>query len=81
MFERKGQKLGSVIADAVAEPGEVEEDVDPFDSTTVAEIKEQLAARGLPTSGNKAELWARLQEPDEADDDSKEDSDGDDDAS
>lgn len=65
MFVHNGQKLGSVIADAVAEPGEAE-DIDPYESATVPELKDMLAERDLPVSGNKAELVGRLREDDEA---------------
>lgn len=77
MFERKGQKLGSVLHEST-EPSEVE-DVDPFDSTTVAELKTALGERGLSVSGNKADLFARLQDAEQVDDESEEESDGDDD--
>jgi len=38
-----------------------------YESMTVAELREELAARGLPTSGLKDELIARLDEDDEED--------------
>lgn len=39
-----------------------DEEVEDTESKTVAELRALLAERGLPTSGNKAELVARLQE-------------------
>ena len=80
MFERNGQKLGSVLVESTG-PSEVEDaEVDPFDAVTVVELKEMLSERGLPTSGNKAELFERLQAADEADEnDTKEEPDGNDD--
>ncbi len=37
-----------------------------YDSQTKAELEAELESRGLPTSGNKAELVARLEEADAA---------------
>lgn len=34
----------------------------PYGGMTVPELREQLADRGLPTSGKKADLLARLEE-------------------
>lgn len=39
------------------------------EDTTVADLKDQLAAKGLPVSGNKDELIARLENADTDDDD------------
>jgi hypothetical protein len=36
---------------------------DELEEATVADLKEQLSARGLPTSGNKQELIDRLATP------------------
>ena len=80
MFERNGQKLGSVIHEVTEPGGADDETVDPYESTTVAELKEQLAERGLPVSGTKAELWERLQGADDESSDDEEDSDGGDDS-
>lgn len=38
---------------------------DGYDGLTNAELQELLKARGLPTSGNKDDLVARLEEDDE----------------
>lgn len=68
MFERNGQKLGSVIADAVAGPSPDETPaVEGYEAETVATLKELLGERDLPTSGNKAELIERLTEDDDTD--------------
>jgi SAP domain len=42
------------------------EEEDSYESMTVAELREELAARDLHTSGNKDELIARLEENDAA---------------
>jgi hypothetical protein len=36
---------------------------DDLEEATVADLKEQLSARGLPTTGNKADLIERLATP------------------
>jgi hypothetical protein len=36
---------------------------DELEEATVADLKDQLAARGLPTTGNKADLIERLATP------------------
>jgi hypothetical protein len=36
---------------------------DELEEATVADLKNQLAARGLPTTGNKADLIERLATP------------------
>jgi hypothetical protein len=36
---------------------------DELEEATVADLKDQLSARGLPTSGNKQELIERLATP------------------
>ncbi len=50
--------LPNDILDAEIIPSELEED---FSSLTVAQLKEVLIEKGLPTSGKKAELIDRLQ--------------------
>lgn len=50
---------------------------DPYASETVANLRVLLSARELPTSGNKAELVARLHEADQADAAADEDDDDD----
>lgn len=37
----------------------------PYEDRTVAQLQDELAARGLPTSGLKAELVDRLREDDQ----------------
>lgn len=46
------------------EPGE--EDVPPYPSWSAQELRDELAARGLSTSGRKDELVARLEADDES---------------
>jgi hypothetical protein len=66
------------VADGVVE--EEEEDDDQSDESdeivyseaSVAELKAELERRELPTSGNKPELIARLEEDDAADDEEEE---------
>jgi large subunit ribosomal protein L32e len=48
-----------------------------FSDMTVAELKELLKAAGLPVSGKKADLIARLEEAEDVDDDSIEEEDED----
>lgn len=48
-----------------------EEEID-YSEASVAELKAELERRELPTSGNKPELIARLEEDDAADDEEEE---------
>jgi len=45
---------------------------DDYESKTVVALRDILATRGLPQTGNKAELVARLQDDDAADDEVEE---------
>jgi hypothetical protein len=47
----------------------------PYESQTVAELKDELAERDLPKTGKKEDLVARLEESDQGSD-SEEDQDG-----
>ena len=51
------------VSDDASDEEESDEDDEP--GLTKAELQEELRARGLPTSGNKAELQQRLDEADE----------------
>ena len=58
---RQADEIAGVFVVAAAEPEEVlEEEADEYDEMTKDELQEELAARGLPTSGNKDELIERL---------------------
>lgn len=61
------------VADGVVEEEEEEEaDEIVYSEASVAELKAELERRELPTSGNKPELIARLEEDDAADDEEEE---------
>ena len=60
-------------ADQVDDPGAValagapaSQGAPDYEAMTVAQLQDELAARGLPTSGLKAELVQRLQDDDAA---------------
>jgi hypothetical protein len=46
--------------------GEVEVEPEGYDAMTKAELEDELESRGLPKTGNKDELVARLNENDAA---------------
>jgi hypothetical protein len=76
---RRGQGYPAAVVNEItteASTEEIEEIEDEgYEGHTVEELKGFLAERGLPVSGNKAELVARLSEDDEQDatDDESED--------
>lgn len=49
--------------------GSDDEDISSYDDLSVAQLREELAERELPTGGNKGELVARLEEDDAAEED------------
>lgn len=77
MIVRNGQKLGSILREEI-EPGQAEPT--GYEAETVATLRSLLAERGLPTTGNKAELVTRLEESDSAPADGDETDTTDDDA-
>lgn len=52
--------------------GASSDDDESYDALSVDELKDELKARELSTSGNKKDLVARLEEDDEASDDGDE---------
>jgi hypothetical protein len=75
-LETRGRRADIILNERMVREGEFEKRAsaepevsweDEVHELTVAELKQELAARDLDTSGNKAELQARLTEagPDE----------------
>lgn len=62
-----------VVVDSLFPNGQSDPDADddatPYDDMTNEDLREELAKRDLPVSGNKAELIERLVTDDEADED------------
>lgn len=57
----------TATGEAKAEP-EAEAEVKPYEEWTTSELSDELKERGLPHSGKKDELVARLEEDDSAED-------------
>jgi hypothetical protein len=63
---------GPVVSSPVVpfKPADADDDADDarasYDNNTVTELGDELAARGLPKTGNKADMVARLEEDDAA---------------
>lgn len=67
---------GDTGGDSGLPPVPTDDDGNPdYDEMKNADLKEHLAARDLPVSGNHAELVSRLQEDDESDDDDEDEED------
>lgn len=74
-IENEVRRLSKVKVDAVVEDAPVESEDIPnsedfpaelsYDAMTLAELREECRARGLPVSGTKAELALRLKRDDE----------------
>lgn len=60
--EEAGVSLAATGYQDPTDSGEVPEEVETWDSLTVADLKAEAGARSLATTGTKAELIARIEE-------------------